>query len=115
MANPRVYTDKQKQQIREASRRWKANNLEKDRSDGRRRARIKYGMDPDEAEQIWNTVKQCQICGTSDETKKMVIDHNHKTNKIRGKLCFSCNQGIGLFKDDPELLRLAIKYLEGIN
>jgi len=32
--------------------------------------------------------------------------------KVRGLLCNKCNMGIGLFKDNIELLKEAIKYLE---
>lgn len=36
----------------------------------------------------------CAICGKSSSTfkKRLSVDHNHKTNKIRGLLCFRCNK-----------------------
>lgn len=40
------------------------------------------------------------------------IDHCHKTGKVRGLLCKTCNTGIGHLKDDPNILRSAINYLE---
>ena len=43
------------------------------------------------------------------------VDHSHDTNKIRELLCRSCNQGLGHFKDDPALLKKAIKYLNKHN
>ena len=57
----------------------------------------------------------CPICGKTtipDLTSKVVLDHDHRTGKIRGWICDSCNTGIGRFKDDIELLKAAIKYLE---
>ena len=39
------------------------------------------------------------------------VDHNHNTGKIRKLLCHSCNTGLGHFKDNPELLEKASKYL----
>lgn len=30
---------------------------------------------------------------------------------MRGILCFNCNTGLGKFKDNPELLEIALKYL----
>ena len=40
-----------------------------------------------------------------------VIDHNHKTNKIRGLLCPTCNSGLGMFQDSTSVLYRAAEYL----
>lgn len=40
------------------------------------------------------------------------IDHDHKTGKIRGLLCGFCNKAIGLLKENINILRNAIHYLE---
>lgn len=52
--------------------------------------------------------KVCAICGGVD---RLCVDHDHATGEIRGVLCLNCNNGLGRFKDDPELLRKAIRYL----
>lgn len=44
---------------------------------------------------------------------RLVVDHDHATGKIRGLLCIPCNRGIGFLKDDPVIVRFALKYLEG--
>jgi len=54
------------------------------------------------------TTFSCTICG---EEGKLVVDHDHKTNKVRGLLCNHCNRGLGHFKDDPDLLEYARIYL----
>ena len=55
----------------------------------------------------------CDICNkTKANGHRLSIDHDHKTNKIRGFLCNKCNFGLGCFKDNIELLKRAIKYLE---
>ena len=54
----------------------------------------------------------CAICGCSISGKNAHLDHNHATNKHRDFLCNNCNQGLGRFKDNPELLRQAALYLE---
>lgn len=40
------------------------------------------------------------------------LDHCHKTGKFRGWLCHDCNKAIGFFKDDAELMKSAIDYIE---
>ncbi len=52
----------------------------------------------------------CWICGRSD--RPLAIDHCHITLTIRGMLCTGCNRALGGFRDDPEILRAAIAYLE---
>jgi len=58
---------------------------------------------------------KCEICRNVCETgKNLAMDHNHQTGEIRGMLCNLCNRGLGLFKDNPELLTKAIEYLNKI-
>jgi hypothetical protein len=56
----------------------------------------------------------CKICeNPPTEQFSLSTDHCHETNKIRGLLCNSCNNGLGRFKDDISLMERAIKYLKG--
>ena len=48
---------------------------------------------------------------SGQRTRPFVIDHCHKTNKVRGLLCNKCNTALGLFNDDVELLGIAQEYL----
>jgi len=54
----------------------------------------------------------CAICGKSQVTKALAVDHCHTTGKIRSLLCGSCNTGLGHFRDNPELLRKAADYIK---
>lgn len=60
----------------------------------------------------------CKICkGLPDvgRWKKLHIDHDHRTGKVRGLICMKCNHGLGSFADSIESLKSAIKYLEESN
>lgn len=75
-----------------------------------------YGIDLKE----FDIMKQeqdngCAICGRrflSTEPKNACVDHDHETGEVRGILCFRCNSGLGMFRDDIKLLARAIVYLE---
>jgi len=58
----------------------------------------------------------CAICGALTAADKfqrrLHIDHCHETKTVRGLLCGNCNNGIGRFKEDANLLRIAAAYLE---
>ena len=68
-----------------------------------------YGLTEEEFEAL---PKQCEICGGS---KKLCVDHSHKTAKARGRLCGTCNSALGLFQDDINLLKKAVLYMEKHN
>lgn len=71
---------------------------------------------PAEYARLFNLQKGCcAICSRNykDEHQMFAVDHNHKTEEIRGLLCRNCNVGIGLFKEAPETILRAYFYLKG--
>lgn len=68
---------------------------------------------------------RCAICRTADagagrgrRNGRFHVDHDHQCcperscgKCVRGLLCNHCNTGIGFLRDDPQVLRSAIKYL----
>ncbi len=62
---------------------------------------------------------RCAICGQTEKTinsnsrktQALAVDHCHATGAIRGLLCAQCNNGLGRFKDSPELLEKAAEYI----
>ena len=49
----------------------------------------------------------CAVCDGKPEH----VDHDHATGKVRGILCFNCNQALGNARDDIAVLRGLINYL----
>jgi hypothetical protein len=75
-----------------------------------------YGITLDDYKVMQEQQKHlCAICFLKDSnkrTKGLCVDHCHDTKQVRGLLCTNCNQGLGKFFDNEELLRNAIAYLE---
>ena len=75
----------------------------------------KYGLTQEEVFQMHDERQfKCDICGNATDHRydKLCIDHSHRTGKVRGLLCFSCNTALGNFKDSIDNLKNAITYLE---
>jgi hypothetical protein len=59
----------------------------------------------------------CGICGEAEtytrygRVRRLSVDHDHKTGRVRGLLCSSCNAGLGMFKEDTTRLFAAIEWL----
>lgn len=53
----------------------------------------------------------CAICGCTNGNRELAVDHCHTTNRVRGLLCQTCNRALGGFRDSPDLLLEAAKYL----
>ena len=79
--------------------------------------RNNFGISLDEYNEI---LKQqdygCKVCSrkeSKDSRRKVLfVDHNHKTGKIRGILCDSCNFVLGLMEDNVTNIRKLADYLE---
>jgi hypothetical protein len=66
----------------------------------------------------------CEACGKEVITvgrvkkpkeKRIVVDHCHKTGKLRGMICDECNKALGMVNDDINILNSLIKYLKKYN
>ena len=56
----------------------------------------------------------CAICKVhqSKFQKRLYVDHNHETGKVRALLCVNCNMLIGHAREDVSVLGKAINYLK---
>lgn len=84
------------------------------------RIKSQFNLTPEEIQEKMDILKGCcEICGDSlvdsMSTKSYHIDHDHRTGEVRGLLCHYCNTGIGLMKEDEEIMLRAITYLKEYN
>lgn len=104
-----------------ARQKWSANNPERSHlSQRQRNLKHRFGVDLEWYEKQFKKQNySCAICQT--KTNKTVgdrqfwnfsVDHCHDSGKIRGILCNNCNRALGLFQDNPELLKKAASYVE---
>lgn len=77
----------------------------------------KYGLSKEDYQRMQRAQNfKCAICLQQDFDEKrglrrLCVDHDHKTDKVRGLLCSKCNTMLGMAKDNPEVLERAAAYL----
>lgn len=126
MPRPRVTKEHIKARKLAFSRKWYATNKERlvevrktQRSQIKNRhLKWAFGITLNDYNQMCEKQNNlCAICNKSETKKhgdivrKLAVDHDHSSGKIRGLLCTRCNAGIGSFEDNIELLNDAINYL----
>ena len=103
-------------------RRARQNELRNSNGTYRKIALARRGMTPEEYDaKLAGQGGRCARCGREPKTglkadgglmPALHVDHDHVSGLNRDLLCGNCNQGLGLFRDDPELLRKAAEYIE---
>lgn len=115
----------------EAVRKWVAENPEMaaaQRVRGRLRSmqrkqggnlRLNYGITAEQYERLLLAQGGCcAICRKPNDTtrtKRLFVDHDHTTGRVRALLCHSCNAGLGYFKEDPALFLRAVAYIKAFD
>jgi hypothetical protein len=70
------------------------------------------------AEMLESQGGRCAVCGDAESArfngrvKRLAVDHDHVTGRVRALLCQRCNTVIGAAHEDTGLLAKAIAYLE---
>jgi hypothetical protein len=79
------------------------------------RLKAEYGITPEQYDAMLRAQGgRCAIClgrEPGNWHNKLVIDHDHKTGRVRELLCHNCNMFIGHADDDEGILRRAAAYL----
>ena len=88
------------------------------------RLKAKYGLTLEQFEaMLAEQDNRCAVCGGEFDFEShngVCVDHNHACCSgqttcgkcVRGILCGDCNQGLGRFKDSPDIMRAAIFYVD---
>lgn len=70
--------------------------------------RRKYGLTGDEYDRLLAAQGGlCAICRQPERlmgrgrVRRLAVDHDHRTGRVRGLLCASCNTILGHLRDDP--------------
>ena len=88
---------------------------EKQQRHTKSRLKYQYGLTPEQyQEKVDEQQNKCFICGVESgyNGKPLYVDHCHSSGKVRKLLCQHCNSGLGMFKDNPELLTKAAEYIK---
>jgi hypothetical protein len=112
---------------KERTRRWREENPERYRahqqlatesgrkalSNRKSHLKRKYGMTIEDYDRMLEAQGGgCAICGRPPRPDiSLHVDHNHETGRIRGILCWPCNNLLGDVQDDPVRLYAAAGYL----
>jgi Recombination endonuclease VII len=90
--------------------------------------KLKYGVSEEDYTAMYEAQdRKCAICGIPGKSRltlqsahkrtgtipgTLVVDHDHTTGKVRALLCSACNLALGGLRDDLELFRKAMAYIE---
>lgn len=79
-----------------------------------KRVQATYGLGDGDYDAVYESQGgRCAICQrATGATRKLSVDHDHKTLLVRGLLCRPCNNLLGHARDDPEFFTRAKDYLE---
>ena len=108
----RKWRTKNPEKALNASRKWALVNPEKIRG---YQLKNDFGITIEQYNEMLEAQgRRCAICGTDTPNGRggFHVDHNHKTNTIRGILCHNCNVLLGHAKDDIKIIELALNYLK---
>ena len=103
----KAYRDAHKEQQRFLQRRWCKAHPDQVKAKTLRR---KYGMLLQDFKALQVLQQQrCAVCGCKHP---LVVDHCHKTKRVRALLCGQCNRALGLLYEDPRRVRALLRYIQ---
>lgn len=111
----RKWTKKNPEKVKKSQKKWTINNKDKIKE---KSLKYKYGITLKQYNDLLcKQNNKCAICSGENGKNntwgksRLSVDHNHKTNEIRGLLCGSCNRAIGLLQENPKIILEAYHYM----
>lgn len=74
-----------------------------------------YGLQIEDYNKMYSEQNgRCKICSRHqiDFSKRLAVDHCHKTGKVRGLLCNACNASLGLLQENEQSLLKMLLYIK---
>jgi len=116
----RVYSVKyhaaNKEARNEAARKLWNEMPERRENDRRKKLKARFGITLEQYDEMFNAQDgACKICKNPEtiENRRLAVDHDHSTGKIRGLLCFKCNTIVGHIENSGlEIVESIFEYLK---
>lgn len=114
----RVRTPEQVEQENEKKRKHHYDNRE--RNNIRRSIALiteRYNVNYEVALDLFHrSTGSCDCCGKvwTPDMRRLAIDHDHNTGKVRGILCHPCNASLGFMEESHERINKLSHYLEEV-
>lgn len=86
---------------------------ERQKRDHERQVMVRYGLEAgDYARLHAGQAGVCAICQrATGRTRRLSVDHDHRTGRVRGLLCRPCNDMLGHARDSEAFFLRVINYL----
>ena len=112
-AYAKKYREANKEKLALMANKWFVKNRTKVAEDCRKRKYKQYNITLADYDRMFEEQDgNCKICGLMEINKRLAVDHDHKTGKVRGLLCTRCNVTLGRIEENQETLWNMIEYLK---
>ena len=93
------YSSNNKEKIAAYNKRWREKNATPDYNRNRS-LKSRYGITKEDYDKMHKSQGGiCAICGgVNPDGKRLSVDHNHTTGKVRKLLCLTCNWQVGFIE-----------------
>jgi hypothetical protein len=73
--------------------------------------KLRYDLSENDVHLLREEFRCCRICKRTPKKRRLCVDHDHASGKIRGMLCTKCNRALAAFGDNQGGLQQAINYV----